>query len=126
MDSYMCLLVQKSESTNWRGRRFSSHEFTEVAVTHEVDRDTPHATAIICIELFEVKFVTIMLLLSSGHFSSKSDLTHSSSLIRPTKEDYSTPKYRCIRRAVYRQLLLTVSKRKLFKLCLILNGSEST
>ncbi len=36
MGSYMCSLVQKSANTNCRGRRSSSHEFTEVAVTHGV------------------------------------------------------------------------------------------
>jgi len=36
MGNYICSLVQKSTNTNWRGRRSSSHEFTEVAVTYAV------------------------------------------------------------------------------------------
>jgi len=65
MGSYMCSLVQKSANTNWQGRRSSSHEFTEVVVTHGVACVTAHSTAIISIELYKVKFVRIVLLLSS-------------------------------------------------------------
>jgi hypothetical protein len=64
MGSYMCSLVQKSANTNWRGIRSSSHEFRKVAVTHGVAWVTSHSTAIICIELYKVKFVRIVLLLS--------------------------------------------------------------